>query len=369
LRKPREISGRQHGHGKPEEYAARDLKIMTIATSAFRQMDRIARRFGHRVFPEWTLHPSQIQEIDSSDNAQPSTAIPAEAVNYLRADNPRLLELRQLYAGLDAKVKTPLVWTEEFAAKPDLTRFRGDNMWINQVDDQHLHERAYLLATYYVLANDHLGLMQKLTEDGAFGAITFEMAGRRVSRDLLDSVLEINFLDRHLQIASRSDISILDIGAGYGRLAYRMLSAFPSMSNYRCADVIAESSFVCEYYLGFRGLKDRFELVPATSIDQTLRSAKIDLAVNIHSFSECTLDAVEWWVDRLARNGVKHLLIVPNAGNHGGQLLRNNIGQDMLPVVEKNGYRLLIRESKYADPKVQKFALNRTYYWLFERAS
>jgi hypothetical protein len=59
-------------------------------------------------------------------------------------------------------------------------------------------------------------------------------------------------------------------------------------------------------------------------------------------------------------------MIVPNAGNHGGQLLRNNIGQDMLPVVERSGYRLLARESKFADPKVQKFALNPTYHWLFE---
>ena len=119
----------------------------------------------------------------------------------------------------------------------------------------------------------------------------------------------------------------------------------------------------------YRGLKDRFKLAPAMVIDETLQTAKIDLAVNIHSFSECTLDAVGWWVERLARNRVKHLLIVPNAGNHGGQLLRNNIGQDMLPVVEKNGYRLLVRESKYADSKVQRFALNPTYYWLFERAT
>jgi hypothetical protein len=232
----------------------------------------------------------------------------------------------------------------------------------------HLHERAYLLAAYYVFANDPLGLIDTLTEDGAFGAITYEIAGRILSRDLLDSILEINFLDRHLRIGSRADVSILDIGAGYGRLAHRMLSAFPAMSRYHCTDAIAESSFVCEYYLGLRGLTNRFELVPGTAIDQALQSAKIDLAVNIHSFTECTLEAVAWWLGKLARYNVKHLLIVPNAGNHGGQLLRNNVGQDMLPIVEKNGYRLLVREAKYADPKVQRFALNPTYYWLFERA-
>jgi hypothetical protein len=74
-----------------------------------------------------------------------------------------------MYAGLDEAVKTPLVWTEEFTGAQSLTNFRGSNMWVYQVGDGHLHERAYLLTTYYLLANDRLGLMQKFIEDGAFG--------------------------------------------------------------------------------------------------------------------------------------------------------------------------------------------------------
>jgi hypothetical protein len=341
---------------------------MAIASSIGRQMDRVARRFGYRVFPEWTLLPSQIREIEPSQETSALISIPDGAAVYLRSDNPRLLEFRGMYAALDEAVKAPLVWTEKFATTPDLKSFRGDNMWINQRDDRHLHERAYLLTAYYVLANDPLGLIEKLTEDGAFGAVTFEVAGRLVSRDLLDSILEINFLDRHVHLASQQNYSILDIGAGYGRLAHRMLSAFPAMSNYLCTDAIAESSFVCEYYLGFRNLAGRFELVPGTAIDRALETAEIDLAVNIHSFTECTLKAVEWWLGKLAHHNVNQLLIVPNAGNHGGQLLRNNVGQDMLPVIEKSGYRLAAREPKYGDPKVQKFGLNPTYYWLFNRS-
>lgn len=160
-------------------------------------------------------------------------------------------------------------------------------MWVYQVGDGHLHERAYLLTTYYLLANDRLGLMQKFTEDGAFGAISFEMAGQRVSRDMLDSILEIDFLDRHLHIATRDDISILDIGAGYGRLAHRVMSAFPSLPKYWLTDVVAESSFVCEYYMKFRGLEGRCNLAPSTEIDHILQSKKIELAINTHSFSEC----------------------------------------------------------------------------------
>src|SRR5271165_790114 len=130
--------------------------------------------------------------------------------------------------------------------------------------------------------------------------------------------------------------------------------------SYRCTDVIAESSFVCEYYLRNRGLEGRFALTPATEIDSMFQSQKIDLAVNIHSFSECTMQAVDWWLGRLASNRVKHLMIVPNAGNHCGQFLRNNIGEDMLPMVEGYGYRQVARDAKYRDPKVQKFGLNPT---------
>jgi len=339
---------------------------MTFVTSVGRQMDRVARRFGHRVFPTWAIHPSQFEAIDPPLSKETSVGIPGDAAQYLRPDSPRLQEFRQLYAGLDDAVKTPLVWSEEYTSMTDLKTFRGDNMWVNQRDGQFLQERTYVLAAYYVLANDHLGLMQKLTEDGAFGAITLEVAGLRISRDLLDSVLEINFLDRHLHLASRENTSILDIGAGYGRLAYRMLSAFSSVSNYRCTDVVPESSFVCEYYLRFRGLENRAEVVPATAIDHVLQSNKIDLAMNIHSFSECNLEAVEWWMNRISRNGVKYLFIVPNAGNNSGQLLLTNIREDILPVIEKSGYRLIARESKFADPQVQKFGLNPTYYYLFE---
>ena len=92
-----------------------------------------------------------------------------------------------------------------------------------------------------------------------------------------------------------------------GRLAYRMLTAIPSLENYMCADAIPESSFVCEYYLRIRGLEGRFKIVPATEIDEALVMARPDLAINIHSFSECSLDAVEWWMERLAAHEVKFL--------------------------------------------------------------
>ena len=147
-----------------------------------------------------------------------------------------------------------------------------------------------------------------------------------------------------------------------------MLTAIPSLENYLCADAIPESSFVCEHYLRFRGLEGRFKIVPATEIDAALELAHANLAINIHSFSECSLDAVEWWMGRLTAHAVQHFMIVPNACGHDGQLLRNNAGEDMMPLIERSGYRLVVKEPKYSDPEVQKIALNPTWFWLFQRS-
>ncbi len=101
---------------------------------------------------------------------------------------------------------------------------------------------------------ERLGLLERLDEDGLFGVHTFIVDGRRVSRDLLDSALELAFLDRHLGISRPPVQTILDIGAGYGRLAHRAVTAFPETVRYLCTDAIATSTFLCESYLGFRGV-------------------------------------------------------------------------------------------------------------------
>lgn len=341
---------------------------MVLTSAARRLLDRTARCFGYRLVPQSLLDLCQIDEDAGVAPAGLKTGLTRESAAYLRRDNPRLLELRSLFAGLDPALKSPQVWTEEYASGTDLTNFRGHSAWVWQRGNPGLHGRAYLLAAYYVLVHDRLGLMEKLTEDGAFGAVAYEIAGRQISRDLLDSILEINFLDRHLNIVSRPSHSVLDIGAGYGRLAHQMLTAIPSLENYLCADAIPESSFVCEYYLRYRGLEGRFKMVPAPEIDAALDLARADLAINIHSFSECSLDAVEWWMGRLAAHAVKHFMIVPNACGHDGQVLLNNAGEDMLPLIERSGYRLVAKEPKYSDPEVQKSALNPTWFWLFERS-
>ena len=184
---------------------------------------------------------------------------------------------------------------------------------------------------------ERLGLLDRLDEDGLFGVHTFTIDGRRVSRDLLDSALELAFLERHLGISRGPVRTILDIGAGYGRLAHRAATAFPETVRYLCTDAIPTSTFLCEYYLGFRGLTggDRASarVVPLHELESAIRPGEVDIAVNIHSFSECPPAAIEGWLGFLAGNRVAHLMIVPNAMAGDGVTMLTNAGLDFTRIV------------------------------------
>jgi hypothetical protein len=83
---------------------------------------------------------------------------------------------------------------------------------------------------------------------------------------------------------------------------------------------------------------------PLDSIDSALTAEPVDLAINVHSFSECRMEAIEWWVGLLAGHRVKNLMIVPNRTVRGGERLLNE-GQDFQPLLERYGYRT-VRKSR-----------------------
>jgi SAM-dependent methyltransferase len=233
-------------------------------------------------------------------------------------------------------------WTDEGARSwLDLARFRGDNAYVWQYrEDRRVSELKYLVYLQDVMARDQAGLIDTLGEDGAFGCWTFTWDGLpTVSRDLLDSVNELLFLDAELGVLSGARPRVLDIGAGYGRMAHRYVTAVPGVADYACTDAVPESTFLCEYYLRHREIWPPARAVPLTDVD-ALEPGSFDLAVNIHSFSECTLDAIGWWSAQLSRLEVPTLFLVPNEAK--GFLSTEVDGRrlDYLPVLEAAGYRL-----------------------------
>ncbi|GAB4332540.1 MAG: hypothetical protein Kow0089_00460 [Desulfobulbaceae bacterium] len=315
------------------------------------------------------VNRSVIYDWQVGEGTSPALAnLPPGAEAYLRPDNPRLVELRERYRAFQAAASIPLVWTDEYVQSYSLQTFRGDNCYVWQTNDPNCDEIHYCLTAYYVQALDRLGLLEKNVEDGLFGAHTHAISGRVVSRDLLDSIIELTFLDTHLDLFSRPGITILDIGAGYGRLACRAACSLDNLQAYLCTDAVPESTFLSEYHTRFRQVDDRVQVVPLDEIEERLRKERIDLAVNIHSFSECSMDAVNWWLEQVAASRIPHLFIVPNAVDHGGQRLALNSGEDFSHLVERHGYRLRVREPKFTDPVVQRYGVSPTWYYLFELA-
>ncbi|MCJ7735238.1 MAG: hypothetical protein MUP11_11890, partial [Anaerolineales bacterium] len=143
---------------------------------------------------------------------------------------------------------------------------------------------------------------------------------------------------------------------------HRMVKALPNLKSYYCADAIPVSSFIAEYYMRFRGIDNKAHVAGLDTIQNDIKVGEIDLAVNIHSFSECTLTAIEWWLKLLREKEVPALMIVPNSGTD----LLTNDGQDFQHLVEQYGYQLVTREPKYKDPVVQKYALSPDYFYLFK---
>lgn len=317
--------------------------------------------FGYDIVPRYTVFDWQISE--SAINIA-SSYLPDGARQDLKPDNPRLLKLQSRYRDYqDYPSEEVFLWTPDRIRAEDLINFRGHNAFLFQEGRLNRNPFGYLLAYYYLKSIDRYCLLETLEEDSAFGAISYLFNRNQVSRDLLDSVLEIYFLDEHLGLMERNNLTVLDIGAGYGRLAHRMAVAIPGLHEYICTDAVPQSTFLSEYYLKFRDVTEKTRVVPLDRVQQSLEPGSIDLAVNIHCFSECTLPVIEWWMDLLEEKRVPALMVVPNSAR--GLLTNDRV--DFQPLIEARGYRLATRQPKYKDPVIQRYALNPDFFHLFLR--
>jgi len=296
---------------------------------------------------------------------------PPEAEAYLQPSNPRLLELREAYRALQDGSLTHSRWSAEYVRRDvPLLSFRSDCAYVWQRRD--LNGPMQLALTAYYLLGSAAAPYLRLGEDSLFGADTISVGGAlTVSRDLLDSASELWFLDRFLGLRGAQDFTVLDIGSGYGRFAHRLVRAFPGVEAL-CVDAIAESTFLCEYYLRFRGVESRARVIPFPDAAAALAARRVEVAVNIHSFSECTLQSIVWWLDLLRAHRVKHLMIAPNAQAGGGRELlsweEDGSRRDFAQEIRARGYRPIACEPKYADPLLQRYGVTPTHYFLFELA-
>jgi hypothetical protein len=307
-------------------------------------------------------------EFDSRFHSR-RDSLPPGAEEYLRAENPRLRELRESYARLPWPVCKHSRWRDDTVKGwLNLKYFRGDNIiiWHHREGDDYAR-LFYFNYLGYILQCGGGSLVESLSEDGAFGCFVYDFPGYpHCSRDLLDSVNELLFLDRNLSLLSWSTVRILDIGAGYGRLAHRAAHSISGLTDYCCVDAVAESTYLSEYYTGFRGVAPPARVLALPDVP-SLNEEQFDLAVNVHSFSECRLEAVDWWMSQVARLRVPYLFVVPNEASGFSTTEVDGTHRDYFSTIESYGYRLMIDVPTIEDAAVRDVLGVHDRFCLFER--
>lgn len=266
-------------------------------------------------------------------------------VTELTRDNPRLLQLEASYAALGVEHS---LWARHQIVGVDVRNFRGDGAYLGHGTSEAQYRTMY----DYVLSIDRDGYLDKLHEDGAFGVLTFEYPYRGgtkvVSRDLLDSIMEIYFLREALGLSAEAQPFVLDIGAGYGRFAQRLTEAMPG-SCVLCLDAVAVSTYLCEFYLGYRQTFGA-STVPLTDVADLQYSGLMPkpptVAVNIHSWSECSQGAIRFWLDRLVAWQVPYLMIVPHDERWVSVEPDGRVGE-FRSLIAEYGYRVVVERPKY----------------------
>lgn len=333
-----------------------------LLQSVKRSVRELVRRSGYEIV--------RIPDRYRKASYDATRVLPDGAAAALRADHPHLLDLRRRYAQSDLPMAARTMWRSSYLEQElDLRYFRGDNPYVWQFRNlgADAHYKYYFLLRD-IAQRDSRGLLKLLGEDGLFGCWTFDYPGwPTVSRDLLDSINELYFLDRHTGLLQSKGWSVLDIGAGYGRLAHRALTAIPDLAQYICVDAVPESTFLCEYYLRFRGCQGRSEVIPLDQLEAQLPGRRIELAVNIHSFSEMSTRTIEGWLSWLDRLDVGWLLIVPNDGDQLLTMENDGERREFNSLLSRHGYELTVREAVFADPTMRQFMGVWDHYFLFRR--
>ena len=183
--------------------------------------------------------------------------------------------------------------------------------------------------------------------DAEFGArvVTTKRLGK-VTRMWLESMVEIDFLRRHLPDLVYYDV--LDIGAGYGRLAVPMAKRSKTVT---CVDAVPISTQICRDYCA--RFAPSVKVLSLDEFEAAYQNLKFDLVCNVHSWNECKLSQIKEWLAVLAEMKVPYLFTVSHGQmNHVPEPSYRAWGDDhpdYRPLLEAQ-YDLIAEESLGLSP-------------------
>ncbi len=315
---------------------------------------------GYKIVPVGVRQQTTTHVIPESTNASKSDSLFNEGV--LRFNIEKYSALSKYYLNHPSNSVQGAGWKQDesfnlIQGDINLEKFRGDNDYIWQT--RGFNPDSILLSYIYVELFDKHKLLNIINEDGSFGVETTEFLSRKWSRDLADSTLEISYLIDCLGSEYLAKARILDIGAGYGRLALRLHQIFPEAS-LSCTDGILFSSMLCEAYTKEMSKSGTIRVLTLKDLD--LNTDQFDIAMNIHSFPEMSSESVAWWLSMLNAKNVTYLFIVPN-----GKEVTLNDGTDLIPLFNHYNYFVVDQRDKYEIPFVDENTPYNSRYFLFKR--
>lgn len=229
----------------------------------------------------------------------------------------------------------PTVWKQNnnYIIKSFNKNFRGENafVWQEKLGD---NKETYIEYYKIIKSIDKDNLLNQTFECGSYGCKSYDFDNIKISRDLLDSILEIYFLKS--VFPNLNKLSLLEIGGGYGRLCKRYLDCFPD-SNYYITDAIPQSTFFSKLYLK----EKKKSVINLYDIPKKIKTLKIDIAVNIHSFPECNINDTEWWINLINSNKIKYIFYVPNEPKSKPTFMPSNTGESILHLFNKYNYKVI----------------------------
>ena len=181
-----------------------------------------------------------------------------------------------------------------------------------------------------------------MVRDAEFGARVVNTSRGPLTRMWLEAEQETTFLVRNT--CSLRSLNVVEIGAGYGRLAVP-LSRY--CARYVCVDAVPISTEISRSYCA--RFAPRVE-VPSLPDFLALKNRgdeyRFNVAINIHSWNECTLEQIKWWLTMLRELEVGYLFTV----SHGQMSGRPEIpylchdGVSFRPLIERE-YDLVSEEA------------------------
>ena len=183
-----------------------------------------------------------------------------------------------------------------------------------------VHAMYLALLWEFVRRRDRLGLLDTLEEPALGAPITITYRGRRISQDLCNSVHELNSVYSHLAAVAAPPYTVLELGGGYGRIAWVFANAFPE-SRYILCDIppalaVAQrylttllpnrSAFTFRRFGTFAEVADEFRSASLAFITPgqlaLLPALGADLFVNVSSLHEMRMDQIDHYLSAADRH-------------------------------------------------------------------